>query len=136
MAALGSFDNSGFSGSGLSLWANVKVPKGINQLPYRAPDLGVPYTIYYGAYKLSKGAVGCFFLARINYDGISFNGTAVAWPNVYSYGRAKPSSEGPLVIALKNISAKAGSGTLALKDVAGKTVETGTVTIKGSRYIK
>jgi hypothetical protein len=136
LAALGSFDSGNFTGSGLSLWANVKVPKGVNQLPYKAPNLGVPYTIYYGTYKLSRGIVGCFFLARINYQGISFDGATVAWPDVYSYGIAKPSAEGPLLITVKGVSAKGGSGTLTLRSPAGKTMETGTVTIKGSKYIK
>jgi hypothetical protein len=136
LAALGSFNSGTFSGSGLSLWANIKVPKGTNQTPYKAPNLGVPYTIYYGTYKLSRGMTGCFLLAKINYEGISFDGTAVAWPNVYSYGKAKPTAEGPLVIAVKGISAKAGSGTLSLKDPLGKTIETGTVSIKGSKFIE
>lgn len=136
LAALGTFSSSNFAGSGLSLWANLKVPKGVNQLPYKAPDLGVPYTIYYGTYKLSRGSVGCFFLARVNYEGVSFNGAAFAWPNVYSYGLAKPKAEGPLVVAVKGISSKGGSGSLILKDPSGKTTETGSVTIKGSKYIK
>jgi hypothetical protein len=136
LTALGSFDGGNFTGSGLSLWANLKAPKGVNQLPYKAPNLGVPYTIYYGTYKLSGGMIGCFFLAKINYQGISFDGAVAAWPNVYSYGIAKPSAEGPLAITVKGISPKAGSGTLTLKDPSGETIETGTVSIKGSKHIK
>jgi hypothetical protein len=136
LAALGAFSGNSFSGSGLSLWGTFTVPKGRSQLPNRAPNLHTQYTIYYGTYKVGGGFVGCFYLAKINYKGVSFNGAAAAWPNLHNYGNATSDAEGPLAISIKNISGKGGSGTLTLKDPSGKTVSTGSVTIKGSVVIK
>jgi hypothetical protein len=136
LTAVGLFKGGSFSGSGLSLWANVVVPKGHFQIPTTAPKLGVRYTIYYGSYKLNSGLVGCFYLAKINYYGVSFNGAAAAWPNLHYFGAETLSAEGPLAIAIKGISSKGGSGTLALNDPTGKTVYTGTLKIIGSKVIK
>lgn len=136
LAALGAFSGSSFSGSGLSLWGTFTVPKGYNKLPTSAPNLHTQYTIYYGTYKLSSGFVGCFYLAKINYKGVSFDGAVAAWPNLHSYGTATSDEEGPLAISVKGISGKAGSGTLTLEDPAGKTVATGSVSIKGSQVIR
>jgi hypothetical protein len=134
--ALGSFNSRSFAASGASIWANVIVPKGIHDLPVNAPKLGVRYTIYFGKYRLSSGLVGCFYLAKASLYGVSFNGAAVGWPNVHSYGMATFSAEGPLEISLKAISQSGGSGTLTLHDTSGKTVDTGSITIEGSKLIK
>ena len=111
------------------------MPKGHSHLPIAAPNLGGQYTIYFGTYKLSA-FVGCFYLARASYKGVSFNGAAAGWPNLSSYGMVSPNEEGPLTIDLKGISAKGGTGTITLKDPTGKIVDTGTVVIKGSKIIR
>jgi len=134
LTALGAFSGSSFTGSGLSLWGTFTVPKGYNQLPKDAPNLGSRYTLYYGTYKLGAFE-GCFYLAKVSDKGVSFNGAVAAWPNLRSYGSASPDAEGPLAISLKGISGKGGSGTLTLKDPAGKTISTGSVSIKGSKVI-
>jgi hypothetical protein len=136
LAAAGTFSGGTFSASGLSLWANIIVSNGIHQIPTYAPKLGVQYTIYYGTYKLDSGLVGCLYLAKIKYYGMSFNGAAAAWPNLHYYGTTVLNEEGPLTIAVKGISAKSGSGNLKLNDPTGKTIYTGTVKITGSKVIK
>ncbi|HEY6325213.1 MAG TPA: hypothetical protein VIW73_01680 [Candidatus Cybelea sp.] len=136
LAALGEFSGSQFSGLGLSLWGTFTVPRGRHQPPSIAPNLGTAYTLYYGIYKLSGGAQGCFYLAKVSLQGVSFDGAVGAWPNVHGYGKAQPDSEGPLAISLKGLSAKGGSGTLTLKGPGGKTIATGTVSIKGSKIIR
>jgi hypothetical protein len=136
LAALGEFSGSSFSSSGLSLWGTFTATRGRNRVPTIAPDLGGRYTIYYGTYKLGNGFVGCFYLAKVNHKGVSFNGAAAAWPKLRDYGKAIADEEGPLEISLRGISANAGSGTLTLKDPSGKTIGNGTVSIKGSKIIK
>jgi hypothetical protein len=136
LAALGSFSGTSFSGSGLSLWGTFKVPKGTGQLPKSAPNLGSTYTLYYGTYKLGAKFTGCFYLAKVSQTGISFDGAAAAWPNLHDFGSASPLAQGPLTISISGISARHGSGTVTLKDVAGKTLSTGSVTITGSKVIK
>ena len=136
IVALGEFSGSSFAGAGLSLWQAFTLPKGFNHLPSTAPNLGSTYTIYYGTFKLNSGFQGCFYLAKATYKGVSFDGIAAGWPNVKGYGSLQPSAQGPLAISLKGISAKGGSGTLTLKSPAGKTIATGTVSIKGSKVIK
>jgi hypothetical protein len=136
LAALGEFSGNSFAGSGLSLWGTLTLPRGRSELPSMAPNFGTRYTLYYGTYKLNSGAQGCFYLAKIVYSGVSFDGLAGGWPKVSKYGNATPDAEGPLAISLKSISGKGGSGTLTLKTPAGKTVASGTVAIKGSKIIK
>jgi hypothetical protein len=135
LLALGAFSGSSFTGSGLSLWGTFTVPKGYAQLPRYAPNFGTTYTMYYGTYKLSSFQ-GCFYLAKVTYKGVSFNGAIAGWPKISNFGTVVQDAEGPLAISIKNISAKGGSGTLTLTDPAGKTVSTGAASIKGSQVIK
>lgn len=137
LTALGSFDGSTFSNAGLSLWATVSLAKGRRQIPIiRLPRVRNQYTVYYGTYKLSDGLVGCFYLAKVKYQGVSFSGAAAAAPRVYDFGKATPIAEGPADIAIKGISAKSGSGTLSLKDAStGKIVDTGTIHIEHSVFV-
>jgi len=136
LAALGEFSGSSFSGAGLSLWGTFTATKGFNNPPNMAPNFGTKYTIYYGTFKLNSGVQGCIYVAKVTYMGVSFDGAVGAWQNVRGYGTATPSAEGPLAISLKSLSPKGGSGTLTLKDPGGKTIATGTVSIKGSKVIK
>jgi hypothetical protein len=120
------------------LWTNLSLAKGRKEIPIiRLPRIRNQYTVYYGTYKLSNGLVGCFYLAKIKYQGVSFDGVAAAAPRVYDFGvKATPVAEGPVAIAIKGISAKSGSGTLSLKDAStGKIVDTGTVRIENSLYV-
>lgn len=137
LTALGTFSGNSFSGSGLSLWASISVRPGREDIPIiKLPYIKTPYTVYYGTYKLS-GLVGCFYLAKVSYQGVSFNGVAAAVPNVKKFGKPTPTAEGPLDIVIKGISAKAGSGTVTLKVAAtGKTLDTGTVSIHGSKTVQ
>lgn len=136
IAALGEFSGSSFADAGLSLWGTFTLPKGRSELPSMAPNLGTKYTLYYGTYKLNGGAQGCFYLAKVVYSGVSFDGLAAGWPKVSKYGYATPDAQGPLAISLKGVGGKGASGTMTLKSPAGKTVATGTVAIEGSKVIK
>lgn len=137
LTALGTFSGSSFSDSGLSLWANISLAKGRKQIPIiRLPKIRNQYTVYYGTYKLSDGLIGCFYLAKVKYQGLSFDGVAVGAPRVYDFGKATPAAEGPVAIAIKGISAKSGSGTLSLKNPStGQIVNTGTVHIVNSIFV-
>jgi hypothetical protein len=137
LTALGTFSGNSFSGSGLSLWASVSVKPGREDIPIiKLPYIKTPYTVYYGTYKLS-GLVGCFYLAKVSYPGVSFDGVAAAVPNVKKFSKPTPTAEGPLAIAITGISAKSGTGTLTLKDAAsGKILDSGTVSIHGSKTVK
>jgi hypothetical protein len=137
LTAVGAFSGSSFSSSGVSLWANIYVPKGKNQIPIiHLPNIKTEYTVYYGTYSLRDGLIGCFYLAKVSYQGISFDGLSAAVPNVNHFGKARWLAEGPLVIAIKGISARAGSGTLTLKNASGGIIGTGTIKIKGSKIVK
>lgn len=136
LMAAGMFDGSSFTDSGLSLWGTVAVSRGFSEPPKTVPNLHVRYVLYYGHYKLSTGQEGCFYLGKIVYKGISFDGAALGWPKVYNYGKVMQYAQGPLQISIKGISAKSGSGTLTLKAVTGKTVSTGSVSITGSKIIQ
>jgi hypothetical protein len=137
LAALGTFSGSSFSDSGLSLWTSISLAKGHKEIQIiHLPIIRNQYTIYYGTYKLSNGLVGCFYLAKVKYQGVSFDGVAAAAPRVYDFGKATPAAEGPVAIAIKGISAKSGSGTLSLKDAStGKIIDTGTVRIEHSLFV-
>ena len=135
LAALGDFSGGSFAASGLSLWGVFEATKGLNQLPIFAPKLGGRYTIYYGTYTLDSGLVGCFYLAKFDVKGVSFNGAAVGWPNLTSYGKGNPEQEGLLEISVRHISAKSGSGTFTRKSPSGKSLGGGTVRIKGSKIV-
>lgn len=138
LTALGTFTGNSFSGSGMSLWATVYFAKGRNRLPIiQLPNIKTPYTAYYGTFKLNNGTLGCFYLAKVHYKGVSFDGASAAVPNVRNYGTGSPVAEGPLVISVGGIGAKSGSGTVTLKAASGgKVVASGTVKINGSRTVK
>lgn len=138
LTSLGNFSGSSFSDSGLSLWSSVSLKKGRQEIPIiRLPKLPNHYTIYYGTYKLSNGLVGCFYLAKAKYQGVSFHGVAMGAPLVFDFGtHTKFVAEGPLSIAVTGITGKSGSGMLSLKDAStGKTIHTGTVRIKNSIFV-
>lgn len=137
LSTLGNFTGSSFSDSGFSLWASVSLKKGRDEIPIiRLPHIRSSYTVYYGTYKLDNGLVGCFYLAKAKYEGISFDGAAVATPWVYDFGKRTFVAEGPLAVAIHSIGRKSGSGTLSLKSAStGKVVHTGTVAIKNSVFV-
>ena len=137
LTSLGNFSGSSFSDSGLSLWASVTLKKGREEIPIiRLPRLPNHYTVYYGTYKLSNGLVGCFYLTKVKYQGVSFNGVGVGAPLVYDFGKRTMVAQGPLTVAISGIAGKSGSGTLSLKDAStGKVVNTGSVRITNSVYV-
>ncbi|HEY1881491.1 MAG TPA: hypothetical protein VGG51_00430 [Candidatus Cybelea sp.] len=137
-SALGTFVGNSFAESAVSIWANFSFRKGRKHLPViQLPSIKAPYTVYYGTYKLGNGMAGCFYLPKVHYQGVSFDGAAAAVPNLHEYGKATPLAEGPLLISVKGIGAKTGSGTVTLKSASGgRVVNTGTVHIEGSKDVK
>jgi hypothetical protein len=115
--------------------ARTYVPSGKTRAPVvNIPSGKIPYKLWYGSYRLKSGTVGCFYLVGAKYPGVTYNGAAAGWPNVKNYGDPAPIEEGPLVISIKGLSAKGGTGTVVLNHAAtGKATDSGTIVILGRK---